>query len=42
MTAEICYFSTHIIQPVTIVTEHKTQFFTHFYKKILFIISKGY
>ncbi len=33
MTAEICYFSTHIIPPVTIVTEHKTQFFTHFSPK---------
>ncbi len=33
MTAEICYFSTHIIPPVTIVTEHKTQFSTHFSKK---------
>ncbi len=34
MTAEICYFSTHIIPPVTVVTDHKTQFFTHFHKKI--------
>ncbi len=36
MTAEICYFSTHITPPVTIVTEHKTQFFTHFSKKNIF------
>ncbi len=46
MTAEICDFSTHIFPPVTIVTEHKTQFFTHFSKKnkqnYLLIISKGY
>ncbi len=27
MTAEICDFSTHIIPTVTIMTEHKTQFF---------------
>ncbi len=33
MTAEMCYFITHIIPPVTVVTEHKTQFFTYFSKK---------
>ncbi len=49
MTAEICYFSTHIIPPVTILTEHKTNFFTHVKKKKkkkipqkIMIISKGY
>ncbi len=45
ITAETCDFSTHIIPPVTIVTEHKIQSFTHLKKKFnakLLIMSKGY
>ncbi len=32
----MCYFRTHIIPLVTIVTDHKTQFFTHFSKNFFF------
>ncbi len=42
MTVEICYVSTHIIPPDTIVTEHKTQFFTHFSQKIIILIIIDY